>query len=462
MPIEESTRTVAGLMDWLRDPDMRKWLLPGMGVKRWLLLFIIGMAVLGLGVSYLAREAYVVWTLPDIFYEITLQFLPRWVRAAIFITASVGLTGFAVWKVNAAMLAAVRQRHRGNGGDERLVNLVYRHRFSTRGPRVVTIGGGTGMSVLLRGLKDYTTNLTAVVTVADDGGSSGRLRRDLGVIPPGDVRNCIAALADAEPLMTRLFQYRFPEESGESLTGHSFGNLFIVALSEITGSMEEAIHETSRVLAVRGQILPSTMEDVQLVARTTEGRTIRGESRIAQAGVEIHDIQLEPAAPRAYPAAANAIRNADMIVLGPGSLYSSILPNLLVPELRIAFHESTAMKVYVCNVATQPGETPHYSVQDHVNAIEQHVGGAICDFVIANDNLVDQLPEPWHSEPVRMAESGGEGSESARVISADVVDIHNRYRHDSDKLASVILNLYHEQGEAAPRRADVDSVLAGI
>ena len=326
----------------------------------------------------------------------------------------------------------------------------------------MTIGGGTGMSVVLRGLKDYTTNLTAVVTVADDGGSSGRLRRDLGVIPPGDVRNCIAALADAEPLMTRLFQYRFPEESGESLTGHSFGNLFIVALSEITGSMEEAIHETSRVLAVRGQILPSTMEDVQLVARTTEGRTIRGESRIAQAGVEIHDIQLEPAAPRAYPAAANAIRNADMIVLGPGSLYSSILPNLLVPELRIAFHESTAMKVYVCNVATQPGETPHYSVQDHVHAIEQHVGGAICDFVIANNNLVDQLPEPWHSEPVRMAESDGEGSESARVISADVVDIHNRYRHDSDKLASVILNLYHEQGEAAPRRADVDSVLAGI
>ncbi len=449
-------------MDWLRDPDMRKWLLPGMGVKRWLLLFIVGMAVLGLGVSYLAREAYVVWTLPDIFYEITLQFLPRWVRAAIFITVAVGLIGFGVWKVNAAMLAAVRQRPRGNGGDERLVNLVYRHRFSARGPRVVTIGGGTGMSVLLRGLKDYTTNLTAVVTVADDGGSSGRLRRDLGIIPPGDVRNCIAALADAEPLMTRLFQYRFPEESGESLMGHSFGNLFIVALSEITGSMEEAIHETSRVLAVRGQILPSTMEDVQLVARTTDGHTIRGESLIAQAGVEIRDIQLEPAVPRAYPAAANAIRNADMIVLGPGSLYSSLLPNLLVPELRIAFHESSAMKVYVCNVATQPGETPHYSVQDHVHAIEQHVGGTICDFVIANNNLVDQLPKPWHSEPVRMAKANGEGIESTRVISADVVDIHNRYRHDSDKLASVVLNLYHEQGEAAPRRADMDSVLAGV
>ena len=449
-------------MDWLRDPDTRKWLLPGMGVKRWLLLLILGMAVFGLGVSYLAREAYVVWTLPDFFYEITLQFLPRWIRAAIFITAAVGLIGFGVWKVNAAMLAAVRQRRRGTDDQERLVNLVYRHRFSSRGPRVVTIGGGTGMSVLLRGLKDYTTNLTAVVTVADDGGSSGRLRHDLGVIPPGDVRNCIAALADAEPLMTRLFQYRFPDESGEGLMGHSFGNLFIVALSEITGSMEEAIHETSRVLAVRGQILPSTTEDVQLVARTAEGRTIRGESLIAKAGAEIQDIQLEPAAPRAYPEAANAIRNAEMIVLGPGSLYSSILPNLLVPELRIAFHESTAMKIYVCNVATQHGETSHYSVQDHVRAIEKHMGGTICDYVVANDNLVEELPERWHSEPVRMAHSNENGIESARVISADVVDTHNRYRHDSDKLAGVILNLYHEQGEAAPRRADVDSILAGV
>lgn len=456
-------RTVAGLMDWIRDPDTRKWLLPGMGVKRWLLLLILGMAVLGLGVSYLAREAYVAWTLPSIFYEITLQFLPRWGRAAIFIVVSVGLMGFGVWKVNAATLAAVRQRHRGTGQEEeRLVNLVYRHRFSSRGPRVVTIGGGTGMSVLLRGLKDYTTNLTAVVTVADDGGSSGRLRRDLGIIPPGDVRNCIAALADAEPLMTRLFQYRFPEEYGEGLMGHSFGNLFIVALSEITGSMEEAIHETSRVLAVRGQILPSTMEDVRLVARTADGRTIRGESLIAKAGAEIRNIQLEPAAPRAYPEAANALRNAELIVLGPGSLYSSILPNLLVPELRIAFHESTAMKVYVCNVATQYGETSHYSVQDHVGAIEQHLGGTICDFVVANNNLVEELPERWHSEPVRMAEANGHGIERARVINEDVVDIHNRYRHDSDKLAGVILNLYHEQGEAAPRRADVDSILAGV
>ena len=455
-------RTVAALMDWLRDPDTRKWLLPGMGVKRWLLLLILGMAVFGLGVSYLAREAYVVWTLPDFFYEITLQFLPRWIRAAIFITAAVGLIGFGVWKVNAAMLAAVRQRRRGTDDQERLVNLVYRHRFSSRGPRVVTIGGGTGMSVLLRGMKDYTTNLTAVVTVADDGGSSGRLRHDLGVIPPGDVRNCIAALADAEPLMTRLFQYRFPDESGEGLMGHSFGNLFIVALSEITGSMEEAIHETSRVLAVRGQILPSTTEDVRLVARTAEGRTIRGESLIAKEGAEIQDIQLEPAAPRAYPEAANAIRNAEMIVLGPGSLYSSILPNLLVPELRIAFHESTAMKIYVCNVATQHGETSHYSVQDHVRAIEKHMGGTICDYVVANDNLVEELPERWHSEPVRMAHSNENGIESARVISADVVDTHNRYRHDSDKLAGVILNLYHEQGEAAPRRADVDSILTGV
>ena len=450
-------------MHWMRDPDMRKWLVPGMGVKRWLLLLVLGMGVLGLAVSYLAREAYLVWTLPDAFYYITLQFMPRVLRATLFIIVAFSFVGLGFWKFNAAVLSAVRQHDGANGnGGERLVNLVYRHRFGSRGPRVVTMGGGTGMSVLLRGLKEYTTNLTAVVTVADDGGSSGRLRRELGVIPPGDVRNCIAALADAEPLMTKLFQYRFPDSSGEGLKGHSFGNLFIVALSEITGSMEEAIHETSRVLAVRGQILPSTLEDVTLVARTREGRSIRGESKISSANSEIRELALEPAIPAAYPDAVNAVRNADLIVVGPGSLYTSVLPNLLVRDIRIAFQESTAMKLYVCNVATQHGETEHFSVEDHEAAIREHIGGGPFDFVIANTNLVSHHPEQWLSEPVRLARSEESEIDGARIIAADVIDERNRYRHDPQKLADVILNLYHEQGEAAPRRPDVDSILAGI
>ena len=438
-------------MRWLRDPDTRKWLVPGMGVKRWFLLLFFGMALLGLGVSYLVREAYGAWTLPDAFYYVTLQFIPQILRGVIFISLALGFVAVGVWKFNAALLSAVRHdaRTNGNGQKKSLVNLLYRQRFAARGPRIVAIGGGTGLSVLLRGLKQYSDQITAVVTVADDGGSSGRLRRDLGVIPPGDVRNCIAALADAEPLMTNLFQYRFPEGSGEGLAGHSFGNLFIVAMSEVSGSMEEAIRETSRVLAVRGQILPSTLEDVQLAALTRDGRRIRGESAITAAETEIAQVSLEPAQPAAYPDALNAIRNADLIVVGPGSLYTSVLPNLLVPDLRIAFLESHAMKIYVSNVATQRGETDHFSVQDHIGAIEEHMGGSPFQFVIANANVSGHLPRGWHSEPVRVESDALLGS--GRIVMADVVDVTNRYRHDPQKLADAILTIYHERGEAAPR-----------
>ena len=452
-------------MRWVRDPDTRKWLLPGMGVKRWFFLLFLGMAFLGLGVSFLAREAYLTLELPDAFYYLTLQFIPQLLRGGLFMGVAVIFVVVGVWKFNAGLLAAMRTPARSNarGEPESLVNLVYRHRFAGRGPRIVAIGGGTGLSVLLRGLKEYTDNLTAVVTVADDGGSSGRLRADMGVIPPGDVRNCIAAVADAEPLMTRLFQYRFPAESGEGLSGHSFGNLFIVAMSEVTGSMEQAIHETGRVLNVRGQILPSTLEDVNLVARTTDGRTIRGESAITAAHTEIETVGLEPQRPGAHPDAVNAVRNADLIVVGPGSLYTSVLPNLLVPDLRIAFQESQAMRIFVSNVATQHGETDHYSVQDHVATIESHLGGAPFEFIVANSNVSTRLPERWQSEPVR----AGGATVGGQVILADVIDERNRYRHDATKLADAILTIYHERGEAAPRpprgtgAEDVERLLSG-
>ena len=441
-------------MRWLRNAQLRMWLLPGMGVKRWFLLAVFGMACLGLGVSFLAREAYLTLTLPDAFYYLTLQFIPQIGRGVLFIGTAVFFVVFGGWKFTAALIGAARGSDRGNG-HEPLVNLVYRQRFAGRGLRVVSIGGGTGMSVLLRGLKEYTDNLTAVVTVADDGGSSGRLRRDLGVIPPGDVRNCIAALADAEPQMTRLFQYRFPEGSGEGLEGHSFGNLFIVAMSDLAGNMEEAIRETSRVLAVRGQILPSTLEDVRLAAITDQGRTIRGESAISEAGARIDQLTLEPQQPAAYPDAVNAVRNADLIVVGPGSLYTSVLPNLMVPDLRIAFQESTAMKIYVSNVATQYGETDHFSAQDHVQAIEAHVGGSPFDFVVANSNAAEKLPKRWQSEPVVAATDPPPALASGTLILADVIDLKNRYRHDPAKLADEIFTLYHEHGEAARPRTPV-------
>ena len=258
----------------IRQSGFIKWFYLGMHIKRWLLLVLVGVAIMGLGFSYLLREAYVSYTFPTSVYYITLQFLPRWFRGLLFIGGSIGVILFAFWRLNNSLLSAFVRR----SSDESLVNILYNHRYLSRGPKIVAVGGGTGLSTLLRGLKEYSGNLTAVVTVADDGGSSGRLRRELGILPPGDVRNCIAALADAEPLMTKLFQYRFSEGSG--LEGHSFGNLFIVAMSGVTGNFEEAVRATSRVLAVRGQILPSTLANVTLSAHTEDEEVIHGESNI--------------------------------------------------------------------------------------------------------------------------------------------------------------------------------------
>ncbi|HEX5142088.1 MAG TPA: gluconeogenesis factor YvcK family protein, partial [Dehalococcoidia bacterium] len=241
-------------MKSFRSPSFVKWFYLGMHIKRWLALVLIGITIMGLGFGYVLREVYVSYTFPGWVGDATLQFLPRLVRAALFLVVSSGAIIFAVWKLNTSLLAAFINPSR----DENIVDTIYRYRYQSRGPKIVAIGGGTGLPVLLRGLKEHSSNLTAIVTVGDDGGSSGRLRRELGVLPPGDVRNCIAALAEAEPLMTRLFQYRFNEGSG--LEGHSFGNLFIVAMSGITGNFEEAVRETSRVLAVRGLILPSTLQ----------------------------------------------------------------------------------------------------------------------------------------------------------------------------------------------------------
>ncbi len=435
------------------ESNLRKWLQPGIGVKRWFVVLLLGMGLLGLGVSFLARELYLTVTLPGAFYYITLQFLPYAARGALLIGLAVLCVGFGIAKFTSGLVGAARSSDRHNDADQPLVDLVHRHRFAGRGIRIVCIGGGTGLSVLLRGLKAYTDNISAVVSVADDGGSSGRLRRDLGIIAPGDLRNCIAALADAEPLMTRLIQYRFPEGSGTGLEGHSFGNLFIAAMSDVAGSMESAIRETGRVLAVQGNIFPSTLENVKLAAMTREGDTIRGESSITQAGQRIAQLYLEPLHPAAYPATINEIRNADLIVVGPGSLYTSVLPNLLIPDLRIAFQESAAMKLYISNVATQHGETDHFSVQDHTRVIAEHIGGMPFDAVLANSNREGRLPVRWHSEPVRVEPPQRDAVEfeSIRIIETDLVDTGNRYRHDSSKLADAIMTAYHEYREAGIR-----------
>ena len=433
-----------------------KWLYPGMKIKRWLAMMILGLVMMSLGLAYILVQVYRVQPFPDYVAALTLQFLDRPVRGILFISAGAAMLLVAFWKLNESLLSAVLPGQRNN-----LVEIVYNHRHRQRGPKIVAIGGGTGLSALLRGLKEYSTNVTAIVTVADDGGSSGRLRRELGVLPPGDFRNCIAALADAEPLMTKLFQYRFSEGSG--LDGHSFGNLFIVAMSGVTGSFERAIRESSRVLAVQGQILPSTIQDVTLCAELVDEETVQGESKISESSHPIKRVYLEPEHPAAYPEATRAILDADLIVVGPGSLYTSILPNLLVEDLARALMASKALKVYASNVATQRGETDNYTVTDHVEALLRHLQGNPFHFVLANDNLGAELPEKWKVSQVAFTEENMTIA-GTEVVQADVISDQSPLRHDSKKLAQALMRLYYDKSEVAalPKRDELRESQAGV
>jgi uncharacterized cofD-like protein len=402
---------------WRRTRSALKWLIPGMGVKRWLVLLAAGVATLSLGVSSLFREFY---PLPDLFYYLTLQFIPRVWRALLLGSAGLAAAVIALRGLKQALL----EPFLSSRGEE-VADTVYRFRRRGRGPRIVAIGGGHGLSVLLRGLKKHTSNLTAIVTMADDGGSSGRLRRELGVLPPGDVRNCIAALADDEALTTRLFQYRFG--NGSSLDGHSLGNLFITAMAEVTGSFERATVESGRVLAIQGRVLPSTLQDVTLMAdlrgEANGLSRVRGESSIPDAAGEIERVFLTPEDVPAYPGAVRALLEADLIVAGPGSLYTSIVPNLLVQDVTKAIAASRAFRVFVCNVATQVGETDRYSGGDHVAALEKHSRPGLFPVVLANSRLDVPAGAPY------------------RVVRADLIDVASPWRHDSDKLARALLDL---------------------
>jgi uncharacterized cofD-like protein len=432
----------------LIDHSAFKWLYPGMHIKRWLILLAFGVALMGLGIAYVLREAYLSYTFPGVFYYFTLQFIPRWARGVLFMGLSVTTVTVAVWKLNQSLLYAfVRPDRDGSMADE-----IYRRRILSRGPKVVAIGGGTGLSMLLRGLKAHTSNLTAIVTVADDGGSTGRLRQEFGVVAPGDIRQCIAALAEAEPLMSRLFQYRFTEGTG--LEGHSFGNLFIVAMSEVTGNFETAIHETSRVLNTRGAILPSTLEDVTLSARTSDNELVHGEHNITERGSGIRELYLNPPSAEAHPDAVRAIMDADLIVVGPGSLYTSVMPNLLVDGIRKAICATSATRVFVCNVATQHGETDGFTVAKHLEALERHAGKGLIHAVVANNNIAHDLPQSWHSDPVHLNGDSDElATKGIRLIEADVVAEENRYRHDPVKLAATILRVYDGRETFVPASA---------
>lgn len=411
-----------------------RWFTPGLKVKRWLLLLLAGIVLMSLAVAYVLRDAYSHVTFPAWFGPLTLQFLPRWVRAVIFALFGLALIVTAFYQLGRSVLGPLLPGGKTDG----LVEQLYAHRRLSRGPRVVAVGGGTGMSTMLRGLKKYTGNISAIVTVADDGGSSGRLRQDYRILPPGDFRQCLTALAETEPLMTQLFSHRFAGD-GE-LAGHSFGNLFIMAMTEITGDFEHALRESGRVLAVRGQIIPSTLQDVVLCARAgTEVRV--GESHVPEGIEPIDDVFLTPENPPINPEAEAAILNAELVVIGPGSLYTSILPNLLVDGMVQALRSTPAVKVYICNVATQPGETMGYTVSEHLAALERHVGDHLFDYVVANSNLAVPLPERARAASIGRVVFDREAAIHLPVhyVLADVVSDTVPTHHDPDKLARVLM-----------------------
>ncbi len=418
-----------------------RWLVPGLGVKRWILLVLAGTSLIGLGVAVLVLDVYrntpETWWLPFLAVA-SLRSLERPLRFLIFGGFGLGLILLGLWGMNRAIIAPFRQ------SDEAVVDTLSSYRRRERGPRIVVIGGGHGLATLLRGIKEYTHNLTAVVSVADDGGSSGRLRKAMGILPPGDIRNCLSALSTDEALLAQLFQYRFPSSS-DGLDGHSFGNLFISALAEITGSFEEAVAESGRVLAVHGRVLPATLHDVRLSADVVLphiAREVRveGESRIPESNGRVHRLWLEPNDPPAYPGVIQAILAAELIVIGPGSLYTSILPNLLVPDIIEAIRASRALKIYVSNVATQPGETDGYSCDDHVHVLEDHVGAGWLDIVVSNNRWEGQLPKG-----VDWVRADDDLDADHTIYQADLIDPDYPWRHSSQKLAKVLIDLYQER-----------------
>lgn len=417
-----------------------KWLSIGIGIKRWIILAFIGNIIFAIGIARIISSKPIT---SSIFIGLTL-----WVLGG-------GLIIVAFYKLLINLLAPYRQRYKG-----RVVDMVYaHHNRKDYGMKVVAIGGGTGMPAVLRGLKAYTNQITAVVTVSDDGGSSGKLRRDLGILPPGDIRNNIVALADDESLMAKLFQYRFNGQTDLSgLSGHAFGNLFIAAMAEVSGGMEEALPEVARVLNMQGSVFPSTFDNVDLVAQLrlkSKERNVRvvGESQITEMGGEILDLSISPEDAEAYHKSVDAILEADLIVIGPGSLYTSILPNLLVKGIADALKKSKATVAYVCNVATQPGETANYDVADHVLALEKYIGQDILQVIVANNVMPPANAETHYVQPTS---PDHEINQRYRVYYADLTDDNRPWRHDPNKLIQVFLKIFSERTGDFEQPVNVD------
>jgi uncharacterized cofD-like protein len=436
---------------------LRRWLRPGIGVKRWLAVVFVGEFILALAGALAIRQIYRDVP-PDapaaaLFEFFSLQFLPLALRPVVLLGAGLVVFLYGSWRLLRVLLEPYQVR------EEPLVELLYQRRLRARGPHIVAIGGGTGLSVLLRGLKELTSNITAIVTVADDGGSSGKLRRDMGMPPMGDIRNCIVALADAEPAMAHLLQYRFPTngtaddgstDDPDRLTfeGHAFGNLLIAALSAIEGDFEEGVRQSNRVLAVRGSVVPAAPVAVTLHAALDDGTLLEGQSVIARAR-RISRAWITPTDVQPCRDAVQAIGDADLVVLGPGSLYTSLLPTLLIGGIQQALQATRAPRLLVCNVATQVGETEGYGLADHLAALRSHGAEGLVDAVLANNNLGARAPADYPAAPVAIdlpVSAGGRPT----IVLRDVVDDENAHHHDPHKLAAAILALYEERVISRP------------
>jgi len=426
---------------WQNLRDIPRWLRPGLGIKRWFIFVMIGITLLGLGFGAILIDLYHNEATDSALYTFltyaSLNFIPRILRTLIFGGVGIGFVVYGILQLNRSLLSPFI-----HSGSDLFIQLRNFHRRE-RGPRIVAIGGGHGLATLLRGLKSHTSNLTAVVTVADDGGSSGRLRTSHGILPPGDIRNCLAALSNDEALLTQLFQYRF--SGSAQLDGHSFGNLFIAALADITGSFEDAVAESGRVLSVNGRVLPSTLHNVKLVASmevpdSTNEVRVEGESRIPAMAGKVRRVWLEPDDAPAFPPVIKSILNADAIVVGPGSLYTSLIPNLLVHDLLAAMRTSRATKIYVCNIATQSGETDFFTCHDHVHALEKHVGKDLFDIILCNDSYNHDIGT---SSQWVMADT--KDLFDSHIICVNLVDNNYPWRHDSGKLAQVIMDIFYER-----------------
>ena len=394
-----------------------KWFYPGMRVKRWLFLSFIGVIFIVAGGQYFSG--------PTVIFQVI---------GISFIFLGIGIILLGMLKMVASFITIFLPER-----ERELVDIVYQKRHLSRGHRIAVIGGGTGLSVLLHGLKRYTSNISAIVTVADEGGSSGELRKDFGILPPGDIRNCLVALADTEPLMSNLFQYRFDQSS--PLKGHSFGNIFLLAMSKVTKDFEEAVKESSKILAISGEVIPSTLEKVRLLAELEDGSKELGETHVSESPKPIKRISLIPQHCKATNSAIEAIKTAEAIILGPGSLYTSVIPNLLADGISEAIFKSKAIKIYVCNVMSQPGETDNYNASDHIKALLNNAKIGSVDYVIVNnatppDELLSKYKEKG-AYPVK-PDADNIKAMGITVVEDNVMDAKDYVRHNPYRLAKVI------------------------